>query len=135
MRRRRRNPSGVIGWASAHPWLTVLFVIPALVGFPIALVKAIKGKQLAGTGATPATNPPTVTSATWGSSRQGDGYVDLQLISPHGDFFSQTQPVSNVLARFPDGSINVKVSAGFPDDGFNLTDGQVLHAMHPAGTA
>lgn len=34
-----------MGWASAHPWLTVLFVLPALFGFPIALVRALKPKD------------------------------------------------------------------------------------------
>lgn len=28
--KRRRNPKGVVGWASAHPWMTFFLVMGAL---------------------------------------------------------------------------------------------------------
>lgn len=48
-RRRRRNPGGVVGWATKHPWLTVLFVLPTVVYGTAAIVRAI---GLAGTPVT-----------------------------------------------------------------------------------
>ncbi len=44
-RRRRRNPSGAIEWAKAHPYLTTFFVLPALIGLPIAVIKALRPKR------------------------------------------------------------------------------------------
>lgn len=124
-----------MAWASAHPWLTVLFVLPTLVGLPIALIKAIKGKQLTGGGASPAPNPSNISTVIWSPSPNDATRVSLTIMSTGGGIFQQDQPGSSVVAHFPDNSINVKVSAGMPGDGFNLTDGQVLHAIHPAGTA
>jgi hypothetical protein len=44
-RRHKRNPGGLWGFASKHPWLTVLFVIPALVYLPVRLIQAARGDK------------------------------------------------------------------------------------------
>ncbi len=41
-RRRKRNPSSVLDWAKAHPYLTTFFVLPSVIGFPIALIRALR---------------------------------------------------------------------------------------------
>lgn len=44
-RRRRRNPSGLIEWAKAHPYLTTFFVLPSVIYLPVAIIQAVRGPQ------------------------------------------------------------------------------------------
>jgi hypothetical protein len=44
-RRRRRNPGGVLAFAMAHPYLTTFFVLPAVIGLPIAVIRALAPKR------------------------------------------------------------------------------------------
>lgn len=39
MPRRRRNPSGVVEWCKAHPWMT-FFIVTSALTVPVALVQA-----------------------------------------------------------------------------------------------
>ena len=40
-RRSRRNPAGLIGWMTAHPWMT-FFLGLGLIGVPVAIINASK---------------------------------------------------------------------------------------------
>lgn len=53
---RRRNPSGVMAWATAHPWMT-FFLVGSALALPVELYRASQAAKLAAARPPPPADP------------------------------------------------------------------------------